>query len=109
MHSTLKNISRVELSQKISEALDDIPSAKAQEILTTLIESMQEGLAKEGVLRIPRFGVFEVQARGRRLGRNPRTREPKVIPAHQTVVFRASPTFRAHIYETNLPSKAKTS
>lgn len=52
---------------------------------TALIE---EGLARDGLVRLHEFGTFELQWAEARRGRNPRTGEAIIIPGKNRIVFR---------------------
>jgi nucleoid DNA-binding protein len=53
---------------------------------TALIE---EGLARDGVVKIHEFGTFQLKWLEARQGRNPRTGEPITIPGQYRVTFRS--------------------
>ena len=48
-------------------------------------------------IKISGFGNFEVKKRGRRIGRNPKTGEEKIIPPRTVVVFRPSQIFKDEV------------
>lgn len=48
-------------------------------------------------VKISGFGNFEVKKRGRRIGRNPKTGEEKIIPPRTVVVFRPSQIFKDEV------------
>jgi DNA-binding protein HU-beta len=64
-----------------------------------LVEVIREELASGGRVMISRFGLFEVQVRAPRTGRNPHTRE--AVPIRETVVpvFRPAPYFKDLVAE----------
>ncbi|MDZ7268397.1 MAG: HU family DNA-binding protein [candidate division KSB1 bacterium] len=75
---------------------------------TSLIE---EGLARDGVVRIHEFGTFELQWIKERRGRNPRTGETIIIPGQNRVIFRPAQKLEllanqelAHLKPTLLPA-----
>ena len=55
-------------------------------------------LAGENV-KLSGFGNFEVKTRGRRVGRNPKTGEEKIIPPRTVVKFRPSQLFKDEVNE----------
>jgi integration host factor subunit alpha len=55
-------------------------------------------LAGEDV-RLSGFGNFELSQCGCRMGRNPKTGEPKVIPARTMMKFRPSQLFKDEVNE----------
>ena len=59
-----------------------------------LIFYINEGLEKDGRVRISKFGSFKLQKVAERNGVNPITREVLVIPAHTKVVFKGAKNLR---------------
>lgn len=49
---------------------------------------VEEGLRRDGMVRIHEFGTFQLKWVNERKGRNPQTGEPLVIPGQYRVVFR---------------------
>lgn len=64
-----------------------------QSLVKQIIESLGEIVVNEvkqgELLRIPCLGTFSRSERSERLGRNPATGEPLVVPAKVSVKFRA--------------------
>lgn len=80
---------------------------------TALIE---EGLARDGLVRIHEFGTFELQWIKERRGRNPITGEAIIIPGQNRVVFRPAHKLEllanqelAHLKSTLLPAQPTAS
>ncbi len=80
---------------------------------TALIE---EGLARDGLVRIHEFGTFELQWSKERRGRNPNTGEAIIIPGQNRVVFRPAQKLEllanqelAHLKPTLLPAQPAAS
>ena len=65
----------------------------SQTVVKQILENLSDHIAREvraGVpLRIPALGTFSSSKREERLGRNPATGEPVVIPTKMMVKFRA--------------------
>ena len=74
---------QIGFSKKISENLLD-------DIIETLIET----LVKNKKVKISNFGTFEVRKKKERIGRNPKTKENKVISDRTVVLFKASKHFK---------------
>jgi DNA-binding protein HU-beta len=60
----------------------------AQKAIDSLVTIVVKTLKSEDRLLLHGLGVFEVVKRPKRHGRNPRTGEPMVIKAHETVKFK---------------------
>jgi len=69
--------------------------AVVEGFMTTVREAMKDGKRIE----LRRFGVFEVEHRAPRTGRNPRTNEPVHIEACYEPVFRPSRQFKENVDE----------
>tara|TARA_B110001454_G_scaffold42755_1_gene41958 strand:- start:1751 stop:2050 length:300 start_codon:yes stop_codon:yes gene_type:complete len=74
---------QIGFSKKISESLID-------DFLLTIIESLK----KENKLKISNFGTFSIRNKKSRIGRNPLTKEKKVISDRNVVLFKASKEFK---------------
>ena len=74
---------QIGFSKKISENLID-------DFLLTITESLK----KENKLKISNFGTFSIRNKKSRIGRNPLTKEKKVISDRNVVLFKASKEFK---------------
>lgn len=66
----------------------NMTKAAAERSLNAFLDAVAEGLKNEEKLTLTGFGVFVVENRKARQGRNPRTGEPLTIPAAKMVKFR---------------------
>lgn len=71
--------------------------AVVEGFMTTVKEAMEEGKRIE----LRGFGVFEVEHRAPRTGRNPQTNEPVPIDERYEPVFRPSDQFQKAVDETH--------
>jgi len=77
---------QIGFSRKISETLlDDI----LQIILKNIIQHKQVKIAK--------FGTFTLRNKKQRIGRNPKTKETKLITERNVILFKASKEFKKYI------------
>jgi integration host factor subunit alpha len=74
---------QIGFSKKMSERLID-------DFLTTIIENLKI----EKKLKISNFGTFTIRNKKSRIGRNPLTKENKVISNRNVVLFKASKEFK---------------
>lgn len=81
-----KTLTRKELIQQLYPELGSYTAAKA--VLYHYFEAIEEGLLKEGVVKLHNFGRFETSRKNERMGRNPRSGEAKVISARTIVKFK---------------------
>ena len=73
-------------SKQISENLID-------DFFSTLIDN----LLKEKKLKLTKFGTFTIKQKKKRIGRNPKTKEEKIITERNVVSFKPSKEFREFI------------
>ena len=74
---------QIGFSKKISENLLD-------DVLNTIIDNLKTNKK----LKISKFGTFSVRNKKKRIGRNPLTKEKKVISGRNVVLFKASNEFK---------------
>ena len=70
-------------SKKISESL-----------IEDFFELIVENLKDEKVLKLSKFGTFSIRQKKTRVGRNPKTKEIKVISERNVVLFKPSKEFK---------------
>ena len=74
---------QIGFSKKISENL-------LEDILNTLIDN----LTKNKTVKITNFGTFSIREKKERIGRNPKTKEKKIITRRKVVLFKPSKQFK---------------
>ena len=77
---------QIGFSKKISENL-----------LEDILESIISNLKKYKKLKISKFGTFSIRSKKNRLGRNPKTKEKKIISERDVVLFKPSKEFKIYI------------
>ena len=70
-------------SKQISENLID-------DFLLTIVQNLK----KEKKLKLSKFGTFSIREKRSRLGRNPKTKEEKIISKRNVVLFKPSKDFK---------------
>ena len=73
-------------SKKISEIL-------IEDFLSTIILNIID----EKKLKLSKFGTFSIRQKKSRIGRNPKTKESKVISSREVVLFKPSKEFKDFI------------
>ena len=58
-------------------------------------------LKKEKKLKLTKFGTFFIKSKKSRIGRNPRTKEDKIISERNVVLFKPSKEFKEFINTKN--------
>ena len=73
-------------SKQISENL-------IEDFFSTLVTNIKN----EKKLKLSKFGTFTVRQKKSRIGRNPRTKETKVISSRDVVLFKPSKEFKDYV------------
>ena len=73
-------------SKKISENL-------IEDFLSTIISNIKQ----EKKLKLSKFGTFSIREKKQRIGRNPKTKETKMISSRDVVLFKASKEFKEFV------------
>jgi len=73
-------------SKQISENL-------IEDFLATIVTNIRS----EKKLKLSKFGTFSIREKNSRIGRNPKTKESKVISSRQVVLFKPSKEFKEFI------------
>ena len=74
---------QIGFSKKISENL-----------LEDLLNSMILCLKQDNKLKLSKFGTFSIREKKSRMGRNPKTKENKIISKRNVILFKASKEFK---------------
>ena len=77
---------RVGFSKKISENL-----------LEDILIILTNNLIQYKKVKISNFGTFTVRAKKSRIGRNPKTKENKIISERKVILFKSSKDFKEYI------------
>ncbi len=77
---------QIGFSKQISESLID-------DFLSLLVEN----LIKEKKIKLSKFGTFTIREKKERIGRNPKTKENKIIKARKVVLFKPSKEFKEFV------------
>lgn len=73
------------------------PRKESVEIVEELLEGIKTSLIGNGQVKISGFGVFEVNHKQCRIGRNPKTKEEIEIPERNVLKFRTSQVLRKQL------------
>ena len=77
---------QIGFSKKVSESL-------LEDILNTIVENLKTNKK----IKLSKFGTFSIRAKKSRIGRNPKTKEKKVIDHRNVVLFKPSKEFKSFI------------
>ena len=77
---------QIGFSKKISETL-----------LEDILELILNNIIKYKKVKIAKFGTFILRKKNQRIGRNPKTKENKIITERNVILFKASKEFKEYI------------
>ena len=93
---TKKNITRDDIAETIH--LDFGLSKKdCLELVHDIIDIIISGLEEKEIVKIHNFGTFKLRSKKSRIGRNPKTKETKVISSRDVVLFKPSKEFKEFV------------
>ena len=69
----------------------------AENLLEDFFEVILDSLKKNNKVKIAKFGTFEVRFKKSRIGRNPKTKEEKIISERKVVLFKPSKELKRKI------------
>jgi integration host factor subunit alpha len=81
---------QIGFSKQISENLID-------EFFSLIISNLE----KEKIIKISNFGTFSIRSKNERIGRNPKTKESKLISERNVVLFKPSKEFKKFVNKYN--------
>ena len=92
---------RVNLTKKeiINSVFMQIGFSKkmSESILDDILSDIVKSLKKYKVVKISNFGTFHIRFKKSRVGRNPKTKEEKIIKERNVVLFKPSKDFKKFI------------
>ena len=66
----------------------------SENLIEELFSLIVSNLIKEKKIKISKFGTFTVRTKKQRVGRNPKTKEEKIISERNVVLFKPSKEFK---------------
>ena len=69
----------------------------AQNLIDDFFLTLSKNIKEEKTLKLSKFGTFTIRKKKSRIGRNPKTKEKKVISARNVILFKASKEFKDFI------------
>ena len=89
---------RINLTKKDLVNLSYMQIGFSKQVSENLIEEffylLIRNLKKEKKLKLSKFGTFSIRQKKSRIGRNPKTKEEKIISERTVVLFKPSKEFR---------------
>jgi integration host factor subunit alpha len=66
----------------------------SENLIEDFLSTILKNIIKEKKLKISKFGTFSIRQKKSRIGRNPKTKETKMISSRQVVLFKPSKEFK---------------
>jgi integration host factor subunit alpha len=98
-------MSRINLTKKdlINSVYMQIGFSKSvsENLIDDFFVTIKKNLKTEKKLKLSKFGTFSIRTKKSRIGRNPKTREQKIISNRDVVLFKASKEFKDLVNSKN--------
>ena len=72
-----------------------------ENLIDDFFTTITENLKNEKKIKLSKFGTFSIRSKKSRIGRNPKTKEPKTISDRDVVLFKASKEFKDLVNSKN--------
>ena len=95
-----KNVNRKALANIIHKNIG-FSKVISENIVNDIFYIIISGFKKYEKVKITSFGTFQKKRKNERIGRNPKTKEKKIISARNVVTFKASKFFKDKINQKN--------
>ena len=66
----------------------------SENLIEDFLSIMLSNLSSNKILKLSNFGTFKIRSKKSRLGRNPKTKQAKVISSRNVVLFKPSKKFK---------------
>tara|TARA_B110001452_G_scaffold99047_1_gene82067 strand:- start:596 stop:898 length:303 start_codon:yes stop_codon:yes gene_type:complete len=73
----------------------------SENLINDFLSTIATCLKNEKKLKLSKFGTFSVRAKKNRIGRNPLTKEEKIISNRNVILFKASKEFKDLVNSRN--------
>ena len=69
----------------------------SENLIDDFFQTISDNLLKEKTLKLSKFGTFTIRQKKSRVGRNPKTKETKMISSRDVVLFKPSKEFKEFV------------
>lgn len=87
-------MTKLEFIAKLAEKKPSMTKRQMEVILNTVLNGIQDALAREDSVEIRGFGSFRIRHRRAKEGRNPKTGEKVAVPQKKVPFFKAGKELR---------------
>ena len=91
-----KNFTRKDLTNKIYKAIGFSRNFSSK-IVDEVFETLVDEISKSNKVKISSFGTFSILNKKERIGRNPKTKEEKIISERNVILFKPSNELKKYI------------
>ena len=91
-----QTVTRAQLSDAVYKEVG-LSRNESADLLELVLNEMVSALERGESVKISSFGSFSIRAKGKRIGRNPKTGEEVPILPRRVLVFRASQLLKSRI------------
>ena len=95
-----KNVNRKSLTNIIYQNIG-FSKIISENIVNDIFYIIMSSFKENNKIKIASFGTFLKKRKNKRIGRNPKTKEKKIISARNVVTFKASKFFKDKINQNN--------
>ena len=69
----------------------------SENLIEDFLSTIRDNIKLEKKLKLSKFGTFSIRIKKSRIGRNPKTKESKIISSRNVVLFKPSKEFKEFI------------
>ncbi len=91
-----KTITRQDLSEAVYQKVG-LSRAESARLVEQVLGEICDSLAAGDDVKLSGFGTFVLRSKGERVGRNPKTGVEVPIDPRRVIVFKPSPSLKAHM------------
>ena len=73
----------------------------SENLIDDFLSTITSNIKNEKKLKLSKFGTFTIKQKKSRIGRNPKTKETKIISSRQVVLFKPSKEFKEFLNSAN--------
>ena len=95
-----KNVNRKSLTNIIYQNIG-FSKIISENLLNDIFYIIMSSFKENNKIKITSFGTFLKKRKNKRIGRNPKTKEKKIISARNVITFKASKFFKVKINQKN--------
>tara|TARA_B100001121_G_scaffold290007_1_gene289417 strand:+ start:1574 stop:1870 length:297 start_codon:yes stop_codon:yes gene_type:complete len=95
-----KNLTKKDLVNTIYMQLG-FSKQVSENLINDFLSTIIQNIKNEKKLKLSKFGTFSIRQKKSRIGRNPKTKETKIISEREVVLFKASKEFKQFINNKN--------